>query len=408
MTLSLAKDKIRFVLLEGIHPQADALLTQAGYGNIQRVDGAVDEEQLKTLIADAHFLGIRSRTQLSADVLATAERLIGIGCFCIGTDQVSLVDATAAGLPVFNAPFANTRSVAELVLAEIILLMRGIPARNAAAHRGEWLKHAIGSHEVRGKTLGIVGYGHIGSQLGILAEGLGMRVAYYDIVSKLPLGNATPMATLDSLLQQSDVVSLHVPETPETEGMVGTKQILQMRAGTHLINASRGRVVDLSALKEALTSGHIASAAIDVFPSEPKNKDQRFENELCGLDNVLLTPHIGGSTQEAQENIARDVIGKLIRYSDNGSTTGAVNFPEVALPDHAGARRIMHIHRNEPGVLNAINTLISEQAINIAAQYLQTQSDLGYVVIDLETQDTQSLVTSLSRIPGTIKTRTLF
>lgn len=408
MTLSLAKDKIRFVLLEGIHPQADALLTQAGYGNIQRVDGAVDEEQLKTLIADAHFLGIRSRTQLSADVLATAERLIGIGCFCIGTDQVSLVDATAAGLPVFNAPFANTRSVAELVLAEIILLMRGIPARNAAAHRGEWLKHAIGSHEVRGKTLGIVGYGHIGSQLGILAEGLGMRVAYYDIVSKLPLGNATPMATLESLLQQSDVVSLHVPETPETEGMVGTKQILQMRAGTHLINASRGRVVDLSALKEALTSGHIASAAIDVFPSEPKNKDQRFENELCGLDNVLLTPHIGGSTQEAQENIARDVIGKLIRYSDNGSTTGAVNFPEVALPDHAGARRIMHIHRNEPGVLNAINTLISEQAINIAAQYLQTQSDLGYVVIDLETQDTQSLVTSLSRIPGTIKTRTLF
>lgn len=408
MTLSLAKDKIRFLLLEGIHPQADALLTQAGYGNIQRVDGAVDEEQLKTLIADAHFLGIRSRTQLSADVLATAERLIGIGCFCIGTDQVSLVDATAAGLPVFNAPFANTRSVAELVLAEIILLMRGIPARNAAAHRGEWLKHAIGSHEVRGKTLGIVGYGHIGSQLGILAEGLGMRVAYYDIVSKLPLGNATPMATLESLLQQSDVVSLHVPETPETEGMVGTKQILQMRAGTHLINASRGRVVDLSALKEALTSGHIASAAIDVFPSEPKNKDQRFENELCGLDNVLLTPHIGGSTQEAQENIARDVIGKLIRYSDNGSTTGAVNFPEVALPDHAGARRIMHIHRNEPGVLNAINTLISEQAINIAAQYLQTQSDLGYVVIDLETQDTQSLVTSLSRIPGTIKTRTLF
>lgn len=408
MTLSLAKDKIRFVLLEGIHPQADALLTQAGYGNIQRVDGAVDEEQLKTLIADAHFLGIRSRTQLSADVLATAEKLIGIGCFCIGTDQVSLVDATAAGLPVFNAPFANTRSVAELVLAEIILLMRGIPARNAAAHRGEWLKHAIGSHEVRGKTLGIVGYGHIGSQLGILAEGLGMRVAYYDIVSKLPLGNATPMATLESLLQQSDVVSLHVPETPETEGMVGTKQILQMRAGTHLINASRGRVVDLSALKEALTSGHIASAAIDVFPSEPKNKDQRFENELCGLDNVLLTPHIGGSTQEAQENIARDVIGKLIRYSDNGSTTGAVNFPEVALPDHAGARRIMHIHRNEPGVLNAINTLISEQAINIAAQYLQTQSDLGYVVIDLETQDTQSLVTSLSRIPGTIKTRTLF
>ncbi|HEY7906317.1 MAG TPA: phosphoglycerate dehydrogenase [Wenzhouxiangella sp.] len=408
MTLSLAKDKIRFVLLEGIHPQADALLTQAGYENIQRVDGAVDADQLNTLIRDAHFLGIRSRTQLDAEALSKAERLIGIGCFCIGTDQVSLADATAAGVPVFNAPFANTRSVAELVLAEIILLMRGIPERNAAAHRGEWLKHAVGSHEVRGKTLGIVGYGHIGSQLGILAEGLGMRVTYYDIISKLPLGNATPMATLDELLQRSDVVSLHVPETPETESMIGAKQIHQMRLGTHLINASRGRVVDLSALKAALTSGHIASAAIDVFPSEPKNKDQRFENELCGLDNVLLTPHIGGSTQEAQENIARDVIGKLIRYSDNGSTTGAVNFPEVALPDHAGARRIMHIHRNEPGVLNAINTLISEQAINIAAQYLQTQSDLGYVVMDVETKDTSSLIKALSEIPGTIKTRTLY
>ncbi len=408
MTLSLAKDKIRFVLLEGIHPEADALLTQAGYGNIQRVDGAVDADQLKTLIADAHFLGIRSRTQLHADALANAERLIGIGCFCIGTDQVSLVDAAAAGIPVFNAPFANTRSVAELVLAEIILLMRGIPKRNAAAHRGEWLKHAIGSHEVRGKTLGIVGYGHIGSQLGILAEGLGMRVTYYDIVSKLPLGNATPIATLNELLCQSDVVSLHVPETPDTENMIAAEQIHQMRTGTHLINASRGRVVDLGALKQALLSGHIASAAIDVFPREPKSKDQRFENELCGLDNVLLTPHIGGSTQEAQENIARDVIGKLIRYSDNGSTTGAVNFPEVALPDHAGARRIMHIHRNEPGVLNAINTVISEQAINIAAQYLQTQSDLGYVVMDVETNETRPLVNALSTIPGTIKTRTLY
>ncbi len=408
MTLSLAKDKIRFVLLEGIHPKADELLTEAGYTSIQRVDGAVDASRLKALISDAHFIGIRSRTQLDTEALAGAKKLIGVGCFCIGTDQVSLTDATAAGVPVFNAPFANTRSVAELVLAEIIVLMRGIPQRNAAAHRGEWLKHATGSHEVRGKTLGIVGYGHIGSQLGILAEGLGMRVTYYDIISKLPLGNATPLPSLEALLAQSDVVSLHVPETPETEGMIGAAQLDSMRSGAHLINASRGRVVDLAALKEALGSGRIASAAIDVFPNEPKNKEQRFENELCGLDNVLLTPHIGGSTQEAQENIAQDVIGKLIRYSDNGSTTGAVNFPEVALPDHVGARRIMHIHRNEPGVLNAINTVISKQALNIAAQYLQTQSDLGYVVMDIETTDTQSLVSALSNIPGTIKTRTLF
>ncbi len=408
MTLSLAKDKIRFVLLEGIHPRADLMLAEAGYSNVHRVDGAVDANQLIPLIADAHFLGIRSRTQLDAQVLSNAEKLIGIGCFCIGTDQVSLPDATAAGVPVFNAPFANTRSVAELVLAEIIFLMRGIPERNAAAHRGEWRKHAIGSHEVRGKTLGIVGYGHIGSQLGILAEGLGMHVIYYDIISKLPLGNATPVSSLEGLLQQSDVVSLHVPETPETEGMIGARELQTMRARAHLINASRGRVIDLSALKDALITGHIASAAIDVFPSEPKDKHQRFENELCGLDNVLLTPHIGGSTQEAQENIARDVIGKLIRYSDNGSTTGAVNFPQVALPDHAGTRRIMHIHRNEPGVLNAINTAISEQAINIAAQYLQTQSDIGYVVMDVETQDTQPLISALNTIPETIKTRTLY
>jgi len=408
MTLSLAKEKIRFLLLEGVHPDTKTILNKAGYHNIEQLDVAMEPAKLSELIGDVHFLGIRSRTQVDAQSLKKASKLIGIGCFCIGTDQVDLHQAARLGIPVFNAPFANTRSVAELVLAELIVLMRGIPARNAAAHRGQWLKNAQGSHEVRGKTLGIVGYGHIGTQLGILAEGLGMHVIYYDIVSKLPLGNATAVDSLQALLKQSDIVSLHVPDTPDTENLIGQQELATMKSGAHLVNASRGRVVDIQALKTALESGQTGSAAIDVFPQEPKTKDQAFESPLCGMDNVLLTPHIGGSTQEAQANIARDVIDKLIRYSDNGSTMGAVNFPQVALPDHAGTRRIMHIHRNEPGVLNAINAIVSEQQINIAAQYLQTQSDLGYVVMDVETANTEPLVQSLGTIPATVKTRTLY
>ena len=408
MTLSLAKEKIKFLLLEGVHPEADDLLRAHGYTNCARIDEAIDAETLSEQIKDIHFLGIRSRTQLTDVVLTAAHKLTGIGCFCIGTDQVALETAGRCGIPVFNAPYANTRSVAELVLAEIIMLMRGIPEKNAAAHQGRWLKSAHHSHEVRGKTLGIVGYGHIGTQLGILAEGLGMQVKYFDIVSKLPLGNAQPVASLDQLLAQSDVVTLHVPDTPETEHLMNGTRLAEMRRGSHLINASRGRVVDLSALKTSLLEGQIASAALDVFPAEPKSTEQAFENPLCGLHNVLLTPHIGGSTQEAQRNIARDVTEKLIRYSDNGSTMGAVNFPQVALPDHSGAQRIMHIHHNEPGVLHAINTTISEQAINIAAQYLQTQGELGYVVMDIETHDPTPLIEALRAIPATIKTRTLF
>ena len=408
MALSLAKDKIKFLLLEGVHPDAETILNHAGYTNIERLDSAIGQSDLSSLISDVHFLGIRSRTEVDPQVLESAKKLVGIGCFCIGTDQVDLKEAAKLGIPVFNAPYANTRSVAELVLAEIIMLMRGIPARNAAAHRGQWLKHAQGAHEVRGKTLGIIGYGHIGSQLGILAEGLGMRVIYHDIISKLPLGNAMPAASLDGLLNASHVVSLHVPDTKETEGMIGSSEFKKMMEGVHLINASRGRVVDIDALKHALISGHVASAALDVFPKEPKAKDQPFESPLCGMDNVLLTPHIGGSTQEAQANIARDVIEKLIRYSDNGSTMGAVNFPEVALPDHAGTRRIMHIHKNEPGILNAINAAVSSESINIAAQYLQTQSDIGYVVMDVETSEPEPLVQALGNISGTIKTRTLY
>jgi D-3-phosphoglycerate dehydrogenase len=405
---SLSKDKINFVLLEGIHDKAAEVIRKAGYENLDQRAGALDDEALVDAVRDAHFLGIRSRTRLTESLLDRAERLTAIGCFCIGTDQVNLEAARLRGIPVFNAPYANTRSVAELVLAEIICLMRGLPAKNMAAHRGEWQKSAVGSHEVRSKVLGIVGYGHIGSQLGILAEGLGMKVIYHDIVDKLPLGNAEAVDSLEALLEASDVVSLHVPDTELTQSMIGRKELERIRTGGHLINASRGKVVVIEDLADALRRDHLGGAAIDVFPVEPSGPNDTFESELRGMDKVLLTPHIGGSTREAQENIALDVAAKLVRYSDNGSTMGAVNFPEVALPDHAGARRIMHIHRNEPGVLQAINAVVSNAGINIVSQYLQTLPDIGYVVMDVETDDTPSLVADLNDVPATIRTRYLY
>lgn len=404
---SLAKDKIRILLLEGIQDSAVDYFREAGYSQVESVSSALGADELAERIADVHFIGIRSRTKLTATMLEKARKLTGIGCFCIGTDQVDLAAARHMGIPVFNAPYANTRSVAELVLAEIIMLMRGIPAKNAAAHRGRWMKSAKDAHEVRGKTLGIVGYGHIGSQLGIVAEGLGMQVVYYDIVHKLPLGNAQPLNSLDGVLEMADVVSMHVPDTDETRGMIDAAEIARMKKGAHLINASRGKVVSIPALASAIESGHLAGAAIDVFPSEPASRDEEFVSELREFDNVLLTPHIGGSTQEAQQNIALDVATKLILYSDNGSTTGAVNFPEVNLPDHATARRIMHIHKNEPGVLNAINNVFSEAGINIAGQYLQTLPDVGYVVMDVETDDAGPVLKGLKKIPATIRTRYL-
>ena len=405
---SLAKDKINVLLLEGIQQSAVERFDQAGYSHVESRSAALPEQELCEKIADVHFLGIRSRTQLSADLLQKAEKLTAIGCFCIGTDQVDLNAARHLGIPVFNAPYANTRSVAELVLAEIVMLMRGIPAKNAAAHRGQWLKTARDSYEVRGKTLGIIGYGHIGSQLGVLAEGLGLRVIYYDIDRKLPLGNAEPVDTLDDVLTRSDLVSLHVPDSEQTQNMITGDQIAQMQRGAHLINASRGRVVSIPALAEALESGHIGGAAIDVFPDEPASTQEIFESRLRKFDNVILTPHIGGSTFEAQQNIALDVATKMILYSDNGSTMGAVNFPAVALPDHATARRILHIHRNEPGVLQAVNQLFSDAGINIASQYLQTLPDVGYVVMDVETDDAGPVVRGLNDIPATIRTRFLY
>ncbi|MDT8449809.1 MAG: phosphoglycerate dehydrogenase [Wenzhouxiangellaceae bacterium] len=404
---SLAKDKIRILLLEGIQQSAVDCFREAGYTQVESLPAAVGADELAERIADVHFIGIRSRTKLTSTVLEKARKLTAIGCFCIGTDQVDLARARHMGIPVFNAPYANTRSVAELVLAEIVMLMRGIPARNAAAHRGRWMKTAKDAYEVRGKTLGIVGYGHIGSQLGILAEGLGMHVIYHDIVRKLPLGNAQPVGSLNEVLGASDVVSLHVPDTEDTRGMIDAAELGRMKEGAHLINASRGKVVSIPALASAIESGHLAGAAIDVFPSEPASKEDEFVSELREFDNVLLTPHIGGSTREAQQNIAFDVATKLILYSDNGSTTGAVNFPEVNLPDHATARRIMHIHKNEPGVLHAINNVFSEAGINIAGQYLQTLPDVGYVVMDVETDDAGPVLRGLNEIPATIRTRYL-
>ena len=343
---SLGKNKIKIVLLEGIHESAEEVFRADGYTEIETHKKALTGRELLKCVGDAHFVGIRSTTQLTAAILNAAPRLASIGCFCIGTNQVDLETAQELGIPVFNAPFSNTRSVAELVLAEIIFLMRGIPRRNAAAHRGDWVKTATNSHEVRGKTLGIVGYGHIGTQIGLLGEALGMQVVFFDREGKLALGNARRVPSLDALLQVSDVVTLHVPETPQTHHMIGAEQIARMKPGARLINASRGHVVVIEALAEALKTGHVDGAALDVFPEEPKGAGEKFISPLRGLDNVLLTPHVGGSTEEAQQNIGSEVAEKLIKFSNNGSTLTAVNFPEVSLPEHDGKHRLLHTHRN--------------------------------------------------------------
>ena len=409
--ISFDKSLIKVVLLENVHRSAVEALQADGYTNIQQHARALDGQALKDAIADAHVLGIRSRTQLTAEVLAAAPRLIAIGAFCIGTNQIDLRAAETLGLPVFNAPFSNTRSVAELVIAETVMLLRGVPRRNARAHRGEWDKSPAGSFEVRGKTLGIVGYGHIGTQVGVLAEALGMRVVYYDIVTKLALGNAQPVRSLDALLGAADVVTLHVPETPQTQGLIGADQLRLMKPGAHLINASRGTVVDIEALAQSLREGHTGGAALDVFPQEPESNTEEFVSPLRGLDNVLLTPHIGGSTAEAQEAIGLEVAEKLLTYSNNGSTLSAVNFPEVALPGHPGKHRLLHIHHNRPGMLSRVNDVFSDARVNVAAQYLQTSPQIGYVVIDVDADpdtDTPALRRELAALDGTIRARLLY
>ncbi len=405
---SLDKSKIKFLLLEGIHPSSEDILRQSGYTQIESISGALPEDQLLQKISDVHFVGIRSRTQLTAEVLAQAHKLVAVGCFCIGTNQVDLNAARERGIAVFNAPYSNTRSVAELVLAEAILLLRGIPEKNAVAHRGGWLKSADNAYEIRGKTLGIVGYGSIGTQLSVLAEGLGMHVAFYDVVNKLPLGNARQVHNLHALLGQSDIVSLHVPELPSTQWMIGAAEIAAMKPGGILINAARGTVVEIEPLAEALRQKKLLGAAIDVFPVEPRSNKDEFVSPLRGLDNVILTPHIGGSTMEAQANIGLEVAEKLVRYSDNGTSTSSVNFPEVALPPHAGKHRILHIHRNVPGVLSEINRILADNHINISAQYLQTNESVGYVVIDMDAASSPLALDKLAQVPGTIRSRVLF
>ncbi|MGV8930685.1 MAG: phosphoglycerate dehydrogenase [Luteimonas sp.] len=407
---SYPKQDIRILLLEGVSQTAVETFRAAGYQQIEQHTKSLPDDELKRRIADAHFVGIRSRTQLTSDVLADARRLLAVGCFCIGTNQVDTDAAELAGVPVFNAPYSNTRSVAELVIAQAIMLLRGIPQKNAECHRGGWSKSAAGSHEARGKTLGIIGYGHIGTQAGVLAESMGMHVLFHDIETKLSLGNARPSIDLDDLLQRSDVVTLHVPETPSTKLMFGARQIAKMKPGAHLINASRGSVVDIDALAAALQSGHVAGAAVDVFPAEPKGNDDPFESPLLGLDNVILTPHVGGSTLEAQDNIGVEVAAKLVRYSDNGSTLSAVNFPEVNLPEHVGSHRVLHIHRNVPGVLSQVNEIFGKHHINIDGQYLRTDAKVGYVVIDVTAEERQAveLRTALAAIPGTLRTRVLY
>ncbi len=404
---SLDKDKIKILLLEGIHGNAAEAFRAAGYSHIERRTAAVPEEELPELVRDVHILGIRSRTQLTADVIGAAGKLIAVGAFCIGTNQIDLDAASQRGVAVFNAPFSNTRSVAELVLAEAILLLRGVPEKNAQAQRGEWAKSVGTSREIRGKTLGIVGYGNIGKQLSVLAEGLGMRVVFHDTSDVLPLGNARPTPGLADVLREADVVTLHVPDAPATRGLIGADEIAAMKPDAVLVNASRGTVVDLDALAAALREGHLAGAAVDVYPTEPRSNDDPFETPLQGIDRALLTPHVGGSTVEAQENIGAEVAGKLVRYSDTGTTETSVNFPEVVLPAHGG-HRLLHIHRNVPGVLAAINGAFSAMGANVAAQFLQTRGELGYVVADLDGHQSRQALDALRQIGGTIRARVLY
>jgi D-3-phosphoglycerate dehydrogenase len=405
---SFEKNKIKFLLLEGIHQSAVDTLNRSGYENIEYLKKALSTDELKQKVADIHFMGIRSRTQLTSDIFAASKKLQAVGCFCIGTNQVDLDAALALGIPVFNAPFSNTRSVAELVIGQSILLLRGIPQKNALLHKGIWEKAAKGSFETRGKKLGIVGYGNIGSQLSVLAESMGMKVFLFDIMTKLPLGNATQLTTLKELLNECDVVSLHVPETEQTRSMIGEEQLAWMKPGSVLINASRGTVVDIDALADALKQGHLGGSAIDVFPREPGSNSEEFLSPLTDYDNCILTPHVGGSTIEAQENIGIEVAEKLVTYSDNGSSFTSVNFPEVALPAHPGKHRLLHIHKNASGIMSEINKVFSETGINISSQFLQTNDKLGYVVIDIDVQYSELALAKLNNIKGTIRCRVLF
>lgn len=406
--LSFPKNKIRVLLLEGVHDSAVEFFTEHGYTNITRHDRALAGDDLVRELSRAHMVGIRSGTQLTAPVLEAAEKLIAIGAFCIGTNQIDLTAAARRGVPVFNAPHSNTRSVAEMVVAEMVMLVRRLGDRNTKAHQGVWEKSAKASYELRGKTLGIVGYGHIGSQVSILAEAFGMRVLYHDVVPRLPMGNAQQLPTLDALLPRVDVLTLHVPEDPSTRNLIDAERLRRMRRGSYLINASRGTVVDIDALAEALRSGHLGGAAIDVFPREPRSNDEPFESPLRGLPNVILTPHIGGSTIEAQRNIGIEVATKLVQFSDQGATVGAVNFPNLSLPPDPRSHRLLHVHHNRPGVLAALNRVLADSGANINGQHLQTTPELGYVVIDVDREHGPDLRERLEQVPETLRVRILY
>jgi D-3-phosphoglycerate dehydrogenase / 2-oxoglutarate reductase len=408
-THSFPKQNIRILLLEGISETATNQLTAAGYANITHLPKALDSAQLTAALQGVHILGIRSRTRLTAEVIAQANRLMAVGCFSVGTNQVDLAAARTAGIPVFNAPFSNTRSVAELTIAEIVMLFRRILPRSNAAHTGQWDKSAAGSHEIRGKTLGIVGYGNIGTQLAVIAEALGMRVLYYDHTDKLRHGNAEPASDLEDLLARADVVTLHVPETPRTRAMMGPRQIRMMKKGSFLINNARGHIIDLDALAAALKDGHIAGAAVDVFPIEPSSNTEPFTSPLQGLENVILTPHIGGSTEEAQERIGAEVASKFIEYSDVGSTTGAVNFPQVLLPMTPTVTRFIRVQKNTPGEIQRLNEVFSARDLSIAAQHFQTDGEIGYVVLDAEGSVTaaEDVLKKIRSLDGTIRARLL-
>jgi D-3-phosphoglycerate dehydrogenase len=404
---SFPKDEIKILLLENIHASASEIFAGEGF-RIETVKQALKEDELAAKISDVHVLGIRSKTLVTDRVLKEAKRLLALGCFCIGTNQVELEAANKRGVPVFNAPFSNTRSVAEMIIAEIVVLARQLGDRSREVHEGKWKKVAAGCYEIRGKTLGIVGYGHIGSQLGVLAEAMGMRVLFFDIATKLPMGNNRSVPTMGDLFAESDFVTLHVPETPQTKNMVGHAEIGRMKPGSYLLNASRGTVVVIEALADALKKGHLGGAAVDVFPEEPESNEQLFVSALRGLPNVLLTPHIGGSTSEAQESIGREVANSLIRFVNSGASTGAVNFPHVEMPQHRGTHRILNVHKNVPGVLRDINRIVSDRQANILAQMLSTDANIGYLIMDLDQDVSNDVRKGIAALDTNIRTRILY
>jgi D-3-phosphoglycerate dehydrogenase len=404
---SFPKSSIKVLLLENIHPVATEAFAAEGF-QVETVKGALPEAELAARVRDIHLLGIRSKTQITPKVLDEARRLLAVGAFCIGTNQIDLLHSNRRGVPAFNAPFSNTRSVAELIIAEIVMLSRQLGDRLREVHSGQWRKVAVGSHEVRGHTLGIVGYGHIGSQVGVLAESFGMRVVFFDTMAKLPMGNNRAMSRLEDVLEVADFVTLHVPETPQTKNMIGPTELAKMKPGACLLNASRGTVVQIEALAEAIRSGHVGGAAVDVYPKEPESNSDGFESALRNLPNMILTPHIGGSTEEAQEAIGKEVSAALLKYVNQGSTTGAVNFPQVELAMAKGTHRILNIHRNVPGVLRDINKIVSDHNANIRAQVLSTDADVGYLIMDLDQDVSQDVKQAVAELPTSIKTRILF